>query len=278
GGPGEPQPGWRWESFRDVVVQVPGDWGYDVAPSSAWCINEDWPTAPYVDLAHNLGAVPAILCEGVMPADKLVPHLVMAPEQVAATESLPDGWETHRLAVGEVVLTVVTDADGATLAEQILATARVVAVDHNGCPTDAVPATSRVDLAGFAGFPIVVCAYDTDPNAWPGLRSSSRLVDEAATRAWDAIFAAPGGGGPDGTAAQCGGLPADPDTVLLVEGTAVGFAFSGCTGNGLADDGASGGLREVTEDLCRTLLAPPFWMNTSIGPAATRCLGVLHER
>jgi len=277
-GPAQPQPGWRWESFRDVVVQVPADWGYGVAPSPAWCISAEWPAAPYVDLAHNLGAVPAILCEGVMPADKLVSYLVMAPEPVATIESLPDGWTAHRQTVGAVVVSVVTDDAGAALADQILATAQQVPADHNGCPTDAPPATTDVDLAGFAGFPIVLCAYDTNPSAWPGLRSSSRLDGADASQAWDAIFAAPPGGGPDGTEAECGGLPADPDTVLLVEGTAVRFQFTGCTGNGLADAGAEGGLREVTEDLCRTLLVPPFWMNASSGPAANRCLAVLSER
>lgn len=273
----EPQPGFRWESFRDVVVQVPQDWGYGQAPTSAWCISEEWPQAPYVDLAHNLGAVPAILCEGVMPADKLVPYLSMAPEQVATVESLPDGWTAHRATVGSVVVTVVTDDAGAALAEQILATAQQVPVDHNGCPTGGPPPTTDTDLAGLAGPPIVLCAYDTNPS-WAGLRSSSRLDGAAAAAAWEAILAAPGGGGPDGSEAECGSLPADPETVLLIEGTAVRLQFSGCTGNGLADAAAEGGLREVTEDLCRTLMVPPFWLNAASGPAATRCLAVLWER
>ena len=278
GEPGDPQPGFRWESYRDVVVQVPEDWGYGQAPTSAWCISEEWPQAPYVDLAHNLGAVPAIFCEGVIPADKLVPYLAMAPEPVATVESLPDGWTAHRLTVGNVVVTVVIDDAGAALAEQILATAKQVPVDHNGCPTAAPPQASETDLAGLAGLPIVLCAYDTNPDAWPGLRSSTRLDGEAAAAAWDAILAAPGGGGPDGSEAECGTLPAESEAFLLIKGTAVGFRFGGCTGNGLADAGAEDGLREVTEDLCRTLLVPPFWMNAASGPAANRCLGVLWER
>ena len=36
----DPAPGFRWESYRDVVVQVPQSWGYGVAPGPDWCVDE----------------------------------------------------------------------------------------------------------------------------------------------------------------------------------------------------------------------------------------------
>lgn len=269
-----PQPGFRWESFRDVVVQVPQDWGYGHAPTSAWCISEDWPQTPYVDLARGSGMVPAILCEGVMPADKLVPHLVFSLPDGVPPERLADGWTYHTRQLGSVTVSVATDADRADLADQILATATVVAGDHNGCPVSA-PEADGGGLTPLSGAPIVFCLYDSDSADAPGLRASVALDGDAAGRAWDAIAAAPTGGGPDASAATCSELPpgtGEPVGFLLVDGRAFRFEFSGCTGNGLSDPSPQAALREITPDLCRALLVPPVWINSGSGPAAEVCL------
>lgn len=273
------QPGFRWESFRDVVVQVPQDWGYGFAPTSAWCISEDWPAAPYVDLARGGGMVPAILCEGVMPADKLVAHLVFSLPGAAPAERLADGWTYQTRELGSVAISVATDADGAALAEQILATATVVPVDHNGCQVSA-PDADAGPLSPLAGAPMVVCLYDHETAGSPALRASVALEGEAADKAWEAIAAAPVGGGPDATAATCSELPdatAAPVAFLLVDGRAFRFDFSGCTGNGLDDPSPQGAMREVTRELCRALLVPPLWVDTAVGPAAEVCLAAVQR-
>lgn len=45
--------GFRWESYRDVMVQVPDAWGYASAPQSDYCIGKRFPTEPYVDLTRG---------------------------------------------------------------------------------------------------------------------------------------------------------------------------------------------------------------------------------
>lgn len=280
-----PQPGWRWESFRDVAVQVPQEWGYGFAPTSAWCISEDWTEAPYVDLARGGGMVPAILCEGVIPADKLVPHLVLSEPSAAPAESLPDGWSYHRLDVGSVTISVLTDAAGDELAGQILASAVISQVDHNGCPA-AVPSGDSGALSQLAGAPLAVCLYDFDAPGVLGLRASVGLTDAAADAAWQAMAAAPPGGGPDDDSASTCQEPTpdpsagpQPDSVafVVVDGQAFRFAFSGCTGNGLSDPSPGSPLREVTSQLCRTLLVPPLWVDTAFGPAAEVCLAAVQR-
>ena len=182
----EPLAGFRWESYRDVVVQVPQDWGYGFAPTSAWCLSEDWPEVPYVDLGRGSQAVPAILCEGVMPADRLRPHLVFSAPDAIPSESLPDGWSYHTRTLGSVALTVLTDDAGADLARQILDSAVQQPVDNNGCPAT-VPIGEEGALDPVTGAPLAVCLYDSDVPGDLALRASVRLDGEQAQTAWQAI-------------------------------------------------------------------------------------------
>ena len=276
----EPLAGFRWESYRDVVVQVPQDWGYGFAPTSAWCLSEDWPEVPYVDVDRGSQAVAAVLCEGVMPADRLRPHLVFSAPDAIPGESLPDGWSYHTRTLGSVALTVLTDDAGADLARQILDSAVQQPVDNNGCPAT-VPIGEEGALDPVTGAPLAVCVYDSDVPGDLALRASVRLDGEQAQTAWQAIAAAPDGGGPEASAPSCDQPSPGPDgssgTVgfVLVEGVPNRFDFDGCTGNGLADASAPSGRREVTAGLCRALLVPPLWVGTAFGPAADTCLAAV---
>lgn len=274
----EADAGWRWESYRDVIAQVPLDWGYGWAPKSDWCAatESDPPKLPFVDLARGIGVTLAIGCDGTIPADRLVPHLVFSPaNEVPVDPPLPQGWGRHSRTLGQVTLTVVTDTDGAALAEQILNSAEQVDVDHNGCPITAGDA-DEADLAALAGVPITVCFYDRGD---PGLVSSARLEGDAAATAWEAILAAPGGGGPDGRSDQCDpAIPPETWAVLLIDGARSAFRFAGCTGNGLLDTSVAGQSHRVTAELCSALLVPPVTPISGTGPAAELCLPVVIGR
>jgi hypothetical protein len=287
--------GWRWESYRDVMVQVPADWRYDTALTSAWCAagadGSDTPppaAGPFVDLRRGDEPIPAIGCQGQPPSSSQAMHLSFRPAGTSYGETLGEGdWEQYVRELGAARVVVVAEPADADLARQILDSAMQVDTDSNSCPA-VEPATEVVDIAGLAPETISVCAYDNlqwpdageTPRATsgePNLRASARLEGEAAASALAAILAAPGGGGPDGDPAECGTLPAAYRAVLLLDGTAVRFDFSGCRGNGLADSGAKAGLRRVTGDMCLALFVDPIRFWTASGPVGQVCLGPLWE-
>lgn len=167
------QPGFRWASMGDVVVQVPQAWGYGRSIGPDWCVEgaerqPGDPTEPFVDVRPEGRAVRAIACPGDVPADRQTMHLtwrhVDAP---APARTTPRGWIAVAREVGSLVLTVVAPEGQASLAEQVVASAQRVAVDHNGCPTVApvTPATpdarpaDRV-VADIVGETVVLCQYD----------------------------------------------------------------------------------------------------------------------
>lgn len=272
GAPPPAAPGRRWESFRDVMVQVPQAWGYARSAGSAHCITDDLPTAPHVDLNRGGEPVAAILCPDL--ADELqVLHLSFTPAEYPEPTTPPgSAWRPYTLVLGGARVTVVAREADAELAREILSSAIQVDVDQNGCPArrDPVPA---VDLAGLDASVLVVCQYDAT-DAGELLRASVPLDGDRARRAWQAVLAAPGGGGPDGSEQDCRDLPGSP-LLLLVGADRVPVAASvvACRGNGVVDAGATGGLREITRDVCRGLLVDPVRVTGGPGEAGRRCLG-----
>lgn len=270
----EPAPGFRWESYRDVVVQVPREWGYDLSPGPDWCADTAvLPRRAYVDLDRGSRVVSALDCEGELGDRDQAIHLSFSPrdgpEPWLAESST---WQEHRRTVGSAVITVVARTEDATLARQILDSAEVApgGVDHNGCLTTLGTEPSGASLSGAESELVRVCLYD---NADHSLVSSTVLTGPKATAAWEAIVAAPAGGGPDGTAQECRQEDRGPVTVVLGLGAADStMRFSGCVGNGLTDASVEGGLRRITPELCRTVLVPPVTFFSGVGPAATSCL------
>ena len=176
--------------------------------------------------------------------------------------------------MGGALLTVVAREADAELARQILDSARAVSggLDHNGCPVVLAEPAEGGSLAGAESDPIAVCLYDNRDDT---LLASAALTGSAATAAWEAILAAPAGGGPDGGADECRSDERGPVRIVLGIGS-VGQAtmrFTGCRGNGLADPGVEGGLRRITPELCRALVVPPVAVFSGVGPAAALCLG-----
>ena len=273
GGLPSPAAGFRWESYRDVVAQVPQAWGYALDPGAAWCAQAELPDAPYVDTGRGLEAVPATRCSGPLPSGRQEMHLTFATAAAAPSGELAGGWRSYTRMVGEVLVSVVARTGDAELARTILDSARSAAggVDHNGCAVQR-PAVAAAALAGLLSDTVTVCLYD---NAQQALVASTTLTGSAAVAAWEAMLGAPQGGGPDGTAAQCRADDAGPVTIVLGfgGGSQAVLRVAGCTGNGLTDSGADKGLRRITPELCRALIVPPVALFSGAGPAASLCLG-----
>lgn len=124
---GEPMAGFRWETFRRVAVQVPETWGHGMIPTSAWCITENWPTEPYVSLQADMEAVPAIGCNGTVPADRLVWHLRLADAASSiGLQDLPAPWRYDILELDGVLVAVASDGSDPELVARILDSAQVL--------------------------------------------------------------------------------------------------------------------------------------------------------
>lgn len=275
GGVGDPEPGFRWESYRDVAVQVPQSWGYAWAPDVDHCARSSFPTGPYVNLARGPQPTNAILCtERLADADQAM-HLTFSP--VAGEPPWHEAskvWRTSTRELGSVRLTVTARPADADLADRILASAIVVpgGVDPNGCPV-LRPDPDPADLTTLVPSRIGVCLYENAEGEEGALRSSAGLAGERAGEAWDAVLAAPGGGGPDSAAEECTGVPGWP--ILLVVGdaaTPVQVTVGGCAGNGVRDAAAAGGARRLTGALCGALLVDPVRIPSGAGPSARLCL------
>lgn len=267
-----PDPGMRWESYRDVAVQVPESWGYAVAPGTDWCADEaSLPAEPYVDVDRGNRPVRAIACGERFPADGLVMHLSFSPA------GGPEPWHpdsatfpVYRRELGSALVTVAARAADAALAERILASAVETRSDHNGCLVKRPDIIESTSWEGVPADALAGCLYD---NATGWLVSSRTLGGPDATAVWEAVLAAPAGGGPDGNAEECRADDEGPVTVVLGwDGASAVFRFAGCTGNGIVDAGVEGGLRRVTPDLCRAVLQPPVTVFAGVGPAAELCL------
>lgn len=270
----EPAPGFRWESYRDVVVQVPREWGYGVAPGPDWCADTSvLPQEPYVDLDRGTRVANTIDCQGVLADRDQAMHLSFSPRNGPEPwQSDSPTWQHYRRTVGSAVVTVVARAEDAPLARQILDSAEVApgGVDHNGCLTRLGTEPSGDSLAGAESDLVRVCLYDNGDHS---LVSSTVLTGPKATAAWEAILAAPAGGGPDGSAQECRPEDRGPVTAVIGLGAADStMRFSGCVGNGLTDTSIEGGVRRITREVCQTLLVPPVVVFSGVGPAAAECL------
>ena len=266
----KPPDGWRWESFRDVMVAVPDSWVYNYAPGRDWCAGDSFPGKPYVDLAHGDGATLDIGCFQA-PSFIQQTHLSFTP-----TSSDPpwdpgiSGWKQTSHTLGDVRITVVASTTDGDLVQKILETARTMTPDQHGCPAT-MPNAAPVPLAGVSGQPLAVCQYGDDGT----LRASASLPD--ATAAWAAMLAAPGGGGPDSPATQCDPSSDTQSAFVLLAGaerTPIRMVVGHCRGNGLADAGADGGLRAITAPMCQAVLRPPVVLWSGSGATGEMCVGM----
>ncbi|OAA29655.1 hypothetical protein UG55_1001160 [Frankia sp. EI5c] len=225
---GASEPGWRSESFRDLVVDVPAAWEPAPAPGGDWCAavqggRRAFPDRPYVDSRGPRRFEMMIACPhpgegpdlhgGGVPREHWSPHVWFAPtpaaegaEEVGDGRASAHGWTRLVRTVGSAKVFVLTDDAHLGEAERIIASARRAEVDHHGCA-----ASSPIQAGGFVRPPapfdvarldavdtVAVCHYELPgPGGGPGLLASRELGGTEATALLAAIRAAPAGGGPD---------------------------------------------------------------------------------
>lgn len=279
--------GWRTEQYRDVVFQVPADWGYAYEPGSAWCAaSEDGKPQPqhrepYVALGEP-DVIPAIACPE-MPAALITEHVAAiqpADKRADGTFELANGfWEVTRT-VGAVKLRAVSK--NTELAQRIVDTGAPAGKDAP-CPADhavikdpnvrPAPAT---DVKSFGAVDrIALCQYQVDEGR-SGLKAAAELSGDAAQRLIDDIAAAPVA--EDAACEDPYEVPLDLAVVLRAQ-TSLGLREiilrqQGCSEGGDTvlggfDDGTT--VRRSTAATCRAVLVPPLGIQAGSGSVMERC-------
>ncbi|WP_432945338.1 hypothetical protein ACQPXM_05300 [Kribbella sp. CA-253562] len=258
----QPDPGWRWESYRTVKVQVPDNWE-DSSYSHLWtCGNRKGRPSgiskgPLVGRPYR-GPVFAMDCGPVSPLAERVPHLWFGESDVKPGITRFDhGWASEVRVVDGVALTVF--GNDAALRRRILDSAEPIGgtTDPNGCaiarpavladgqrPTG--PGLSAIGEVGS----IRVCAYSYGTPSEPSTFQAGHVISgDAARQLGDALRAAPPGVGPDMGASNCEQSSQRDDLLVTVRGEngeqEVLVRYATCRSNG-TDDGTT--LRRLTTD------------------------------
>lgn len=198
--------GWRVESYGGIQVRVPPTWGWGGAwfhdPSAGGRVL-DCGAAPFVvpgdpDYERVPQDSPYVGRPTMMTDACAVAGLARPPAQPApqadsvwigaavkpGTETLPNGYVRETIRVAEPTRfgdgTVSVTSDDPVLRRRILATAEAVAVDDNGCRTDATwaefPAGNLEDQVPAS---LSVCLYETFRGDTTLLWSERRSADDA---------------------------------------------------------------------------------------------------
>ncbi|GLY19795.1 hypothetical protein Kisp01_68090 [Kineosporia sp. NBRC 101677] len=257
--------GWRWESYRDVRLAVPADWGYGVTPSRM-CRGKT-ETRPHVGrpVVNPEGGRCETSDERYGSTGQFVWFGVEEPAmEVVRLEKVKGRAVVHRgRAAIQVGMVRVYVRAPEPIRQQILNSIEFTDIDHNSCPAQAPYAGDpswRPDGPDVTKYQeirsISACRY-----ADAELVSSLRLTGEKATDALAAIARAPEGGGPFHPAASC--VPVEVEAegieqlVLQVDAATSGtisLRYGGCSSTGL-DDGVT--VRTLTRDSVTPFLQGP---------------------
>lgn len=278
-----PMPGWRFESYKNLLFQVPESWGYAPAINSDWCAADPTPrpARPFVDIARVEVPVRAVACPSAIPADRLAMHLTFVGERSQELPyALPAGWTMTQSTHEWTTVRIIHPDSQAALANQILASIQEVGTEHNGCPV-----ASRIQSSQFvtpdAPGPqadvrsldaIAVCQYEVSATG-PGLAASTRLTGAAAATWLAALQASPTPGGPDDPSACSDKGPTGTALVVRIEaGGSVREVFvyyTSCVHNGFFDGSEA---RALNRAACVPLFAEPIWVGAGYGPSLQQCL------
>ncbi|GAB2987311.1 hypothetical protein GCM10027076_26730 [Nocardioides montaniterrae] len=292
-----------------VQVTVPAGWGYDYAVSRPDCITRDgdyahdsWavgvPRAPYVQIGLIDRVVLDIACMpklpkdlpkvfGALPFDLWQPYVELDRRDLAlgADGSWSyRGWTLTRATVGRASISVLAPPASPSLGEQVLASARKVRRDQNGCTTRAPGRLTRSHRPSGDPVPpprqvtVAVCSYDRTVPGRPLLAASRLVTGKPASALVRAIRSAPSGGGQD-RPSDCmtsmhgdqalvlhfrvsgGSLPSDPQAYVYSDW---------CVGNGIF---TSTGRFALTRADCLPLYAePPVRLWSTQGNLAPLCM------
>lgn len=270
-------PGWRWESYAGVEVQVPAAWGYSGGSWSS-CVGRRLKPSVVRVTTVAFGCWPSV------PNVKYrADFLEFNSGLKVGTERLDHGWVRETKVVAGVKLTVGTK--DSALRRRILATARSSGrVDALGCPVEhPVPTPAKRPIGPGLGSSatvdsVSVCSYSIR-DGWVGLApgkvtAATRLDGSRARALVDALLAAPLGTGPNhpntGECQDYDKPMGDEPMVLRVHSgsvdTDVVVSFSVCAARWTFDGKTS---RQLTKDFLRLLLVPPHdgrGHDTSLAP------------
>jgi hypothetical protein len=271
----QPPPGWHWESYSNIQVQVPDGWRDGVA-DPIWRCTKKRLAGPVIGRPF-LGYMAAIGCPVEVPALALrVPHLFFDFNPRAGIFPSDHGWTEETRVIDGLGLSVFSDDDA--VRRRILDSATLInGTDVNGC-APSHPSVLRSDLRPTAGSglssvgaveSVQICAYGIVPQPdRPPLLGSAEISGDRARTVGNALLAAPEvakgwetAGDPHLVAS--GGLcqvPVNEILVLRVHGgerdQEVVVRYTDCIGNGF-DDGTT--VRRLT----KAALQPLF---TALGP------------
>lgn len=258
--------GWRWESYRDVEVGVPADWGWGSGTQrlGQWCINGKRPK-PIVGRPGFSTLVGCPSNAGGPDPETLIKNTGRVVAFEDAGSPVAHGGDRRVVTLRDVTVVVQVPK---SLSTTIISTIHLVKIDHHGCPAaDPVtahperrpPATDVADLVDVSA--VSVCKYavahtgDRLSGAW--LLSSSQVRGSEAANLVRQIAAAPVNGGPN-NAKQCSDKYGDEIMVLRVTSSTgeskIYARYSGCDHNGF-DDGTT--VRTLTRAPMQTLITGP---------------------
>lgn len=276
--------GWRTESWRDVQLRVPADWGYGTL--TTWCANDGRPEPPVVDRPG--GAVLGILCH-----DPSAGHGVAFGDPAAISFARPSGdvWQYDATGVDVVAhpdgawlsiwydddVSVTISTPSRQLTERIAGSiATFEEADANGCAPTAgvVPGIGSVDTGTGLGAlgatddlvvgRISLCRYAVSDHD-SDLVQSELLSEDESFQLVEAVLEAPSGTGPDAGPDSCSGVPEDEAVVARQDGVDLFWVhFSGCDGHGVDLLGGPDSVRRLTEDVMYWALTPG-WSGGSAG-------------
>jgi hypothetical protein len=136
--PGAADPGWRWESYKTVQVQVPVDWTqYVSGPAPCTAIGGSRPAGPVVGRFNGWLGPSSYVCEdAVLPIEQRSPYLWFDDVQAPGVKQYDGAWAEETRLVAGAKISVLTQDDG--LRRRILDSARpITGTDYYGClPTD----------------------------------------------------------------------------------------------------------------------------------------------
>jgi hypothetical protein len=260
-------PGWRWESFRTVQVQVPPSWTNFVS-GPAPCTNLSGSKAPSVGrLAQESDREKSPCAVAVFPAEERREYLWFGDVQAPGIKHYDQGWTEETRLVNGVKLSVLTKDDA--LRTRILDSAvPITDTDHYGCKAfdplansssgRFTPSGNKDQLGTVES--IDICEYSTGP-----LVSSSQLTGADAQALAKGLTHAPDGPPP---APVAGCENATTIYVLRVHGSTGHWQgrlkYSPCYLRGQLpfDDGATRSLVPLAiADLVRTGVHKPATMD-----------------
>lgn len=268
-----PAPGWRLESSLGLQISVPAHWAVNdygcnmsqqptvVRGQGAQmsCLTPETPEKQLAWLGKD-GGLPLETLPGASARAVTLDGVAGERVEGRASDGRFVGW--LRLPARQQLL-VVKVLDEALL-RRILDSAKLVPVDHNGCPELRPIAPKDRPARSAAALPlaperprsVAICYYGSNGDQ---LLSSALLVGDAARDVADRLNRSAPGPNPDTDPKQCLHLPAPPpaDAVLLLGdahgSTTIHVSFSGCTGRRLDN-----GLRQahVSASLLKAILTP----------------------